>query len=115
MSRVRTLSAGRTSLSDVPESATENAESVLEATLFVGSGEMAERCRSFDWGTTALGPTSSWSPSLRTTVGIVLESRNPMFLWWGPELVQLYNDAYRPSLGLGERNARALGAKGREF
>jgi signal transduction histidine kinase len=38
-----------------------------------------------------------------------------MFLWWGPELVQLYNDAYRPSLGLGERHPGALGARGREF
>lgn len=38
-----------------------------------------------------------------------------MFLWWGPELVQIHNDAYRPSLGLGERSVRALGAKGREF
>ncbi|HET9011228.1 MAG TPA: PAS domain-containing protein, partial [Gemmatimonadaceae bacterium] len=53
--------------------------------------------------------------ALRTTVGIVLASRNPMFLWWGPELVQLYNDAYRPSLGHGARHPGALGAKGREF
>lgn len=96
-------------------SAAPNADAELAATLFVGEGEMAARCRAFDWSITPLGPMSSWSPSLRTTVGTVLESRNPMFLWWGPELVQLYNDAYRPSLGLGERNARALGAKGREF
>ena len=99
----------------MPQSAALNAEAEIAATLFVGGGEMAARCRSFDWGATPLGPTSTWSPSLRTTVGIVLESRNPMFLWWGPDLVQLYNDAYRPSLGLGERNSRALGAKGREF
>ena len=38
-----------------------------------------------------------------------------MFLWWGPELVQLYNDAYRPSLGGDGRHPRALGARGREF
>jgi signal transduction histidine kinase len=48
-------------------------------------------------------------------VGIVMASRNPMFLWWGPELVQLYNDAYRPSLGLGARHPGALGARAREF
>jgi hypothetical protein len=83
--------------------------------VFVGSGEMAARCRELDWGSTPLGPVSSWSPSLRTTVSILLESRNPMFLWWGPELVQIYNDAYGPSLGEGERRWRALGAKGREF
>jgi signal transduction histidine kinase len=38
-----------------------------------------------------------------------------MFLWWGADLVQLYNDAYAPSLGSGDRHSRALGARGREF
>lgn len=85
------------------------------AEIFVGTSEMASRCRAFDWAKTPLGPAASWSPSLRTAVGILLESRNPMFLWWGPDLVQFHNDAYRPSLGLGERSSRALGAKGREF
>ncbi|MBK5189505.1 MAG: PAS domain-containing protein, partial [Gemmatimonadaceae bacterium] len=47
-------------------------------------------------------------------MSILLESRNPMFLWWGPELVQIYNDAYAPSLGHGDRNVRGLGAQGRE-
>ncbi|MEP7065539.1 MAG: ATP-binding protein [Gemmatimonadota bacterium] len=83
--------------------------------VFVGPGEMAARCRELDWSTTPLGPVSSWSPSLRTTVSILLESRNPMFLWWGPQLVQIYNDAYSPSLGTGDRRSRALGAKGETF
>jgi PAS domain S-box-containing protein len=34
-----------------------------------------------------------------------------MFLWWGPELVQIYNDGYRPSFGSGDRHPRALGAR----
>ncbi|HYH78346.1 MAG TPA: PAS domain-containing protein [Longimicrobium sp.] len=84
-------------------------------TLFAGPGEMRALCRAFDWGSTALGPVAAWPPSLRTTAGIVLGSRNPMFLFWGPELVQLYNDAYRPSLGEGGRHPRALGMRGREF
>jgi PAS domain S-box-containing protein len=83
--------------------------------LFAGPGEMRERCRAFGWAATPLGPPDAWSRSLRTAVGIVLGSRNPMFLWWGPELVQLYNDAYRPSLGQGGRHPRALGCRGREF
>ncbi len=99
----------------VPLRATEKASIPLAADLFVGSGEMAVRCRAFDWTSTPLGAVSSWSPSLCTTVSMLLESRNPIFLWWGPELVQFYNDAYRPSLGFGDRDARALGAKGREF
>ena len=83
--------------------------------LFDGPGEMRALCRAFDWAATPLGPSHRWSASLRTTVGIILGSRNPMFLWWGPELVQLYNDAYRPSLGQGDRHPRALGARGRAF
>ncbi|HEU4454285.1 MAG TPA: PAS domain-containing protein [Longimicrobium sp.] len=83
--------------------------------LFAGPGEMRALCRAFDWGSTPLGPVEGWPRSLRTTAGIVLGSRNPMFLWWGPELVQLYNDAYRPSLGEGGRHPRALGMRGREF
>jgi PAS domain S-box-containing protein len=76
---------------------------------------MHERCRAMDWAATPLGPVSGWSRSLRTTAGIVLGSRNPMFLFWGPELVQLYNDAYRPSLGEDGRHPRALGMRAREF
>jgi hypothetical protein len=80
---------------------------------------MRALCREFDWSATPLGPSEAWSTSLRTTVGIVLGSRNPMFLWWGPQLTQIYNDAYRPSLGgaSGEnsRHPRALGMGGREF
>src|SRR5215207_3341110 len=84
------------------------------ATTFPGDSEMAERCRAFDWSTTPLGPVAGWSQSLRTTVGIVLTSRNPMFLWWGPELIQIYNDAYRPSFGRSGRHPQALGMRGRE-
>jgi len=83
--------------------------------VFPGSGEMARLCRAFDWARTPLGPIERWSHSLRTTAGIVVTSRHPMFLWWGPDLIQIYNDAYRPSLGRGDRHPRALGAPGREF
>jgi PAS domain S-box-containing protein len=83
--------------------------------LFAGPGEMRALCRAFDWSSTPLGPVSEWSQSLRTTAGIVLACRNPMFLWWGPDLVQLYNDAYRPSLGQGDRHPRALGAHAKDF
>jgi two-component system, OmpR family, sensor histidine kinase VicK len=99
----------------MPLNAAERNDEVVALALFPGSGEMVERCREYDWSSTPLGPVASWSASLRTTVSILLESRNPMFLWWGTELVQLYNDAYAPSLGVGERRVRALGAKGREF
>ncbi|MGE5099944.1 MAG: PAS domain-containing protein [Deltaproteobacteria bacterium] len=82
--------------------------------VFPGNGEMATRCRAYDWSSTPLGPVSSWPQSLRTTVGIILCCRNPMFLWWGPDLIQIYNDAYRPSFGQSGRHPDALGMKGRD-
>jgi PAS domain S-box-containing protein len=84
--------------------------------LFDGPGEMRALCRSFDWSATPLGVSHSWPVSLRTIVSVVLGSRNPMFLFWGPDLIQIYNDAYRPSLGRhGGRHPRALGMRGADF
>jgi signal transduction histidine kinase len=84
-------------------------------TPFRGSGEMAQLCRAFDWAATPLGPVDGWSHSLRTTVSIMLASRHPMFIWWGPQLIQIYNDAYRPSFAGGGRHPKALGMPGAEF
>jgi len=58
-----------------------------------GGGVTGEIMRSLDWAQTSVGPIETWPSSLRTTVGILLHSRHPMFLWWGPELTQFYNDA----------------------
>ena len=83
--------------------------------LFAGPGELRTLCRAFDWTTTPLGAPSGWSSSLRTIVKMLLASRQPMFLFWGPDLVQIYNDAYRPSFAEGGRHPRALGARGADF
>lgn len=80
-----------------------------------GGGEMGELTRTFDWSKTALGDPSDWSQSLLTTISIILNSKFPMFLWWGPELIQFYNDAYRPSLGgAGGKHPKALGQRGED-
>jgi PAS domain S-box-containing protein len=76
---------------------------------------MRALCRECDWEATPVGPSENWPISLRATVATVLASRHPMFLWWGPDLVQIYNDAYRPSFGQGGRHLRALGAQGAQF
>jgi hypothetical protein len=62
----------------------------------MGNGEMAQLTRDFDWANSPLGPVEQWPVSLRTAVGIVLNSRFPMLMWWGNDLIQFYNDAYRP-------------------
>ena len=77
-------------------------------------GEMGQLIRSFDWSNTILGSPDGWSQSLRVTIGIILKSKFPMFLWWGTELIQFYNDAYRPSLGNNGKHPKSLGQKGEE-
>lgn len=79
----------------------------------LGAGEAGDIVRHIDWASTPLGSVETWSQSLKSTVGIVLHSRHPMFVWWGPELIQFYNDAYAPSFGQG-RHPSAMGQRGRD-
>jgi PAS domain S-box-containing protein len=67
--------------------------------VFAGGGEMGALMRSFDWSKHPLGPPESWSPTLQTMTRMLLANCFPMLLWWGPDFLQLYNDAYRPVLG----------------
>ncbi|WP_050787301.1 ATP-binding protein [Rhodococcus jostii] len=67
--------------------------------LFAGPGETRERLRRIDWAATPLGPVETWSVELRAAIRTVLPSEVPMLLWWGPELVQIFNDAYTRVLG----------------
>jgi hypothetical protein len=73
---------------------------------------MGELTRKKDWSATSLGPSDSWPQSLRTTLSIVLNSRLPMFLFWGPDLISFYNDSFRPSLGNNGKHPSALGLPG---
>ena len=81
--------------------------------FLAGGGEMGALTRGFDWSKTSLGSPETWPQSLRVTVRLVLTSRHPMFIWWGPQLIQFYNDAYRETMGP-ERHPSALGARGRD-
>lgn len=69
---------------------------------------MGERIRSFDWGKTSLGSPERWDESLKSAAYLMLANRYPMFIWWGDEYINLYNDAYIPVLG--KRHPSALGA-----
>lgn len=70
-------------------------------------GEMGSLMRSFRWEQSALGAPDTWPKSLTTAVRIMLTSQQPMFVWWGAELINLYNDPYRAILG--GKHPRALG------
>jgi signal transduction histidine kinase len=79
--------------------------------VIVGGGEMGARMRAFDWASTPLGPVERWPQSLRSAVSILLPSKAQIILFWGPEFVALYNDAYRPVFGA--KHPSALGQPAR--
>ena len=75
-------------------------------------GEMARMLREMDWSTTPLGGSESWPHSLELAVAMILASGFPMAIRWGPELVLIYNDAYR--FILGDKHPGAFGRPLRE-
>ena len=60
----------------------QGAATALEE-IFAGGGETGALMRSLDWSATPLGSVEQWPQSLKTTVRIMLTSRQPMFVWWG--------------------------------
>ncbi|QKQ76189.1 ATP-binding protein [Nostoc sp. TCL240-02] len=78
-----------------------------DVNLLLGGGEMGARMREVDWSKTSLGPTQQWPQSLKTAVRIMLTCRQPMFVWWGEELINLYNDPYKAIIG--GKHPEALG------
>jgi signal transduction histidine kinase len=84
----------------------------LSARVLSGGGEAGALARAVDWSATPLGPVAGWSQALRSTAALVLHNDSGMLLWWGPDLIQIYNDAYRPVLG--DKHPRAMGQPFRE-
>ncbi|WP_207423044.1 PAS domain S-box protein [Desertivirga brevis] len=84
--------------------------------MIFAKGEMADRIKENDWSGTALGSIDQWPTPLITSVNIMLDSRFPMFIWWGQDKIQLYNDAYKDILGgaNGSKHPDALGQKGED-
>ena len=80
--------------------------------FLAGGGEMGALMRAHDWKATPLGDPAGWPQSLRTAVRLLLNCGHPMYIWWGPDLICFYNDAYRRSIGP-ERHPSSLGQPGR--
>jgi hypothetical protein len=78
-----------------------------------GGGDMGALMRAHDWASTPLGAPSGWPRALKTAVRLILNTGHPMYIWWGPDLLCFYNDAYRHTLGP-ERHPGSLGQPGRE-
>jgi signal transduction histidine kinase len=94
------VGGGSTATGDVPAKR-------LETSFLDGGGELGALMRAFDWSATPLGAPAGWPRSLKTAVRIMLTSRQPIWLGWGPELTYLYNDAYQSIIG--GKHPRALG------
>jgi hypothetical protein len=77
-----------------------------------GDTEAGRLARAVDWSKTPLGAPDKWSPVLRMMVPFVLANRFPQLLWWGPDYIQFYNDAYAPILG--DKHPRAMGIATRD-
>jgi signal transduction histidine kinase len=85
-----------------------------EYDFLAGPGEVRALLRASSWQQqSAMGPPQSWPPSLRISLGMILDSHFPMVVVWGPEFRYLYNDAYRPVLG--NKHPAALGRPGAEI
>ncbi len=80
-------------------------------TLFDAAGTLRDAYRRVDWAATPLGPVASWSPALTGAVDLMLHTRSPVTLLWGPEFVLIYNEAYVPMIG--DKHPAALGAPAR--
>jgi PAS domain S-box-containing protein len=78
-----------------------------------GGGEMGKLIRAKDWSKTSLGDPKDWPQSLRTMVAVMLDNPFGMYIAWGTEYIQLYNDGYRPILGA-TKHPQALGTGTRE-
>ena len=81
--------------------------------LGAGGGECGALVRAHDWGSTPLGPVERWPSALRTAASICLGSRYGICVFWGPDLVAIYNDAYAPMLGV--KHPSALGTPLRDI
>lgn len=55
-----------------------------------------------DWNDSKLGPVSTWPEILINTLNIILNTRNPVFMFWGEDNICFYNDGYIPILGFGK-------------
>jgi len=78
-----------------------------------GGGEMGVLTRDHDWSGHPLGPPAGWPSLLKSTLRLILTSNHPMLIWWGDELYQFYNDAYRRTMGA-DRHPAALGQRCRD-
>ncbi|KAM0329207.1 hypothetical protein ACHAQA_004506 [Verticillium albo-atrum] len=65
--------------------------------------------RNTDWGATSLGPIEYWSADLRAMANMVMGSPHPAAMYWGPDFVVIYNEAYIELAG--QKHPSLMGAR----
>jgi PAS domain S-box-containing protein len=88
---------------------TMHGRAAADAGFLAEGGEVGRLMRSQDWSTSPLGHPDSWPHALRLVVSLLLSSKFPMFVAWGPQLGFLYNDAYAEILSA--KHPSALGQR----
>ncbi|WP_459205842.1 ATP-binding protein [Pseudomonas sp. MLB6B] len=94
-----------------PDGAVERPHTVPPGFLREG-GAVAALLRTLDLHSSPLGPAQAWPPSLQTLMATILPAKAQIVLFWGPEYVALYNDAYAPTIGA--KHPQALGRPAQE-
>lgn len=89
-----------------------NREGMTGRSIFIEGGEVGNLMRSLDWSKTSLGDVANWPQSLRSAISILLPSKAQICLFWGTELITIYNDAYSPALA--SKHPWALGRPAKE-
>ncbi|MBM7081610.1 SpoIIE family protein phosphatase [Micromonospora humidisoli] len=82
------------------------------AGAFTAGGEMGRRLRGHDWAASPLGSPDTWPAALSHAIGMMLSSRAQIVMFWGPDQLAFYNDAYRPTIG--DKHPVALGRPARD-
>src|SRR5579863_6102537 len=83
-----------------------------DLSFLAGGGRMAALIKEYDWAKSPVRAPQSWSPALRATLGMILPALAEIVLFWGPDFVAFYNDAYAPTIG--SKHPRVLGRPARE-
>jgi PAS domain S-box-containing protein len=98
---------------DTPLSASRHGAGAAALRFLDGDGHAATTIRSHDWAASPLGPPDHWPQSLRTAIRLMLNTRHPLFIFWGADGICFFNDAFGQSIGA-ERRATATGRPARE-
>ncbi|KAK8162198.1 hypothetical protein IWX90DRAFT_236824 [Phyllosticta citrichinensis] len=78
-------------------------------TITSGLPKHIQFARSIDWASTPLGPIEYWSADLRNYANLVMASPHPAAMYWGDDLVAIYNEAY--VLLAGQKHPRLMGQR----